>query len=179
MQRIIEKAKKIRLVIFDVDGVLTDGSLIYGKNGIEQQVFNVHDGQGMKFLLESGVQIAIITARASEIIVERTEALGVVHVYQGNSNKLPAYEDLKKKLQLSDEEIAYIGDDIPDLPILYRVGLPITVADAPQITKQYVCWVTESKGGKGAAREVCDLIMSAQGTYQGIVEKYLQRQTVL
>ena len=175
MQHITEKAAKIRLVIFDIDGVLTDGSLIYGKSGIEQKVFHVRDGQAMKFLLDTGVQIAIITARESDIVTQRMHALGITHVYQGNLDKLPAYEDLKLKLNLKDEQIAYVGDDMPDLPILRRVGLGVTVADAPKIIKQYAYWTTTANGGKGAAREVCETIMEAQGTYQAIIDKYLQR----
>lgn len=175
MTQLIEKAKKIRLVIFDVDGVLTDGSLIYGKQGIEQKIFHVHDGQGMKFLIDSGVEIAIITARESEIINQRMHALGVKYIYQGNIDKLPAYEDLKKKLQLTDEQIAYVGDDMPDLPMLVRVGLPITVADSHKTIQQYAHWITKANGGRGAAREVCDMIMEAQGTYQAAVDSFLHR----
>lgn len=175
LNSIIEKAKKIRLVIFDVDGVLTNGVLHYGKNGPEHKEFHVHDGQGIKLLIDSGIQVGIITACTSEVIAHRMKHLGVTHVYQGNTDKLPAYQDLKQKLQLSDEEIAYVGDDIPDLVLLSRVGLPISVPNAPKVMHQYVNLVTQSKGGKGAVREVCDLIMQAQGTYQTAIDKFLQR----
>jgi len=170
----IEKAKKIRLVIFDVDGVLTNGALIYGQNGSEYKEFHVHDGFGLRMLQKSGVQIAIITAKNSEIVAQRAKDLKIQHVYQGQENKIPAFEDLKTKLQLSDEEIAYVGDDLPDLPLIRRVGLGVTVANAPAIMQQYAAWITKAKGGKGAAREVCDLIMEAQGSYQAMVKSYIE-----
>lgn len=175
MNTLIEKAKKIRLVAFDVDDVLTAGGMSYGSEGIEAKHFHVHDGQGMKHLLQTGVDVAIITACKSPIIKRRMEDLGIKHVYQAQLNKLTAYEELKQKLNLQDEEIAYTGDDLPDLPILSRVGLAITVANAPKIMQEHVHWTTQNKGGKGAAREVCDFIMHAQGTYQTIIDSYLPR----
>ncbi|HEX2548347.1 MAG TPA: HAD-IIIA family hydrolase [Gammaproteobacteria bacterium] len=175
MQSLIDKAKDIRLVIFDVDGVLTAGVLSYDHQGIESKHFHVHDGQGMKFLKKSGVEIAIITTCQSEIIKRRMQDLGVTHTYQGHFDKLPAYEDVKQKLNLQDNQIAYVGDDLPDLPMLLRVGLAVTVANAPKIIQDNVHWITKAKGGKGAAREVCDFIMQAQGTYQTMINSYLQR----
>ena len=175
MNDLIDKAKKIRLVTFDVDGVLTAGGMLYGQDGIEAKHFNVHDGQGMRHLLQTGVDVAIITACKSPIIQRRMQDLGITHVYQQQTNKLVAYEDLKQKLNLTDEQIAYIGDDLPDLPILARAGLAITVANAPKIMQEYAHWITQKKGGKGAAREVCDFIMQAQGTYQTIIDSYLAR----
>ncbi|MCD6038901.1 MAG: kdsC [Gammaproteobacteria bacterium] len=175
MESLIEKAKKIRLLTFDVDGVLTAGGMHYGKEGIESKHFHVHDGQGIRHLLQTGVNIAVITACKSPIVKRRMEDLGITHIYQAQSDKKMAYENLKEKLQLSDEEIAYAGDDFPDLPILNRVGLAITVANAPKIMQQYVHWTTKNKGGKGAAREICDFIMQAQGTYQSILDFYLAR----
>lgn len=173
MQTLQEKAKKIRLVIFDVDGVLTSGELIYNSHGIERKEFHVHDGQGMKLLQKSGVEIGIITTCTSEAIKRRMQDLQIAHVYQGQIEKLHAYEDLKQKLQLSDEHIAYVGDDLPDLPILRRVGLAISVANAPKIIKEHATWITQKEGGKGAAREVCELIMHAQDTYQTLMNAYL------
>lgn len=176
MKPIIEKAKKVRLLLLDIDGVLTDGSLIYGKEGVEQKMFHVSDGQGMLFLMRSGVDIGVITAGSvSEIISARMKSLGIQHVYQGNLDKLPAYEDVKTKLQLQDDQIAYVGDDLPDLPVLRRVGLPITVSNAHQTMHQHVSWITRAHGGNGAVREVCNLIMEAQGTYQSIVNEFLNR----
>lgn len=175
MDTLIEKAKKIQLLALDVDGVLTPGNMSYGKEGIESKHFNAHDGQGMRHLLKTGIHIAIITACKSPIIKLRMEDLGVMHVYQQQSDKLLAYEKVKQQLNLTDEQIAYVGDDLPDLPILSRAGFAITVASAPKIMQQYVHWTTQKKGGKGAAREVCDFIMMAQGTYQTIVDSYLPR----
>jgi 3-deoxy-D-manno-octulosonate 8-phosphate phosphatase (KDO 8-P phosphatase) len=175
MECILEKAKQIRLALFDVDGVMTAGALYYGSQGIESKHFHVHDGQGMKLLQKSGVMIGIITTCQSDIVKRRMHDLGIEHVYQGQVDKLPAYEDIKQKLNLQDQHIAYVGDDLPDLPILDRVGLAITVCNAPKVMHQYVHWVTKKKGGKGAVREVCELIMQAQNTYQSIIHSYLQR----
>jgi 3-deoxy-D-manno-octulosonate 8-phosphate phosphatase (KDO 8-P phosphatase) len=175
METISERAKNIKLVIFDVDGVLTAGTLSYGNDGIEVKNFHVHDGQGIKLLKQSGVDVGIITTCKSSIVKKRMQDLGINHLYQGQIDKLPAYEELKLKLNLNDEEIAYVGDDLPDLPMLKRVGLAITVSNAPKIIQQHTHWITKAKGGKGAAREVCDFIMQAQGTYQTIIDSYLQR----
>ena len=173
METLINKAKHIRLAIFDVDGVLTPGRLSYSPEGIEYKDFHVHDGQGIKLLKKSGVLTGIITTCRSDIVKRRMQDLNIDHVYQGHTDKLPPYEELKNKLHLQDHEIAYVGDDLPDLPILTRVGLAVTVANAPHIMKEHVHWVTKAKGGRGAAREVCDFIMQAQGTYQSILSAYL------
>jgi 3-deoxy-D-manno-octulosonate 8-phosphate phosphatase (KDO 8-P phosphatase) len=170
---LVQKAKAIKLVIFDVDGVLTSGNLTYSVNGIELKDFNVQDGQGIKLLQSTGVAVAIITAKSSPIIAKRMADLNINYFYQGDSNKLPAYLDLKSKLNLDDTEIAYVGDDLPDLPILRRVGLPITVPNATAIMQEYTQWVTQCWGGKGAVREVCDFIMQAQETYHTAIAPYL------
>ncbi|MEO8401279.1 MAG: HAD family hydrolase [Gammaproteobacteria bacterium] len=175
METLVQKAKKIRLVIFDVDGILTTGKLFYGNNGIELKAFHVYDGIGLKMLQQSGVTVAIITARQSEAVTKRMQDLKINHVYQGQSDKLIAYQELKQKLNLEDEQIAFVGDDLPDLPILRRTGLSITVPNAPVIMQEYTNLVTHTRGGYGAAREVCELIMRAQGTFQGLVDAYVQR----
>ena len=175
MNNLTDKAKNIRLIIFDVDGVLTTGYLTYGPQGIEVKNFHVHDGQGMKLLKKSGVEIGVITTCQSDIIKRRMQDLGVEHLYTGRVDKLPAYEDLKQKLQLTDQQIAYVGDDLPDLPMLKRVELAITVPNAHPLIQQHAHWITKAKGGKGAVREVCDFIMQAQGTYQTLINSYLQR----
>lgn len=175
MQNIIDLAKKIRLVIFDVDGVLTAGELMYDANGISRKDFHVLDGQGMKLLQKTGVKIGIITTCKSPTTARRMQDLEIEYVYQGQVEKLAAYEDLKQKLQLSDEQVAYVGDDLPDLPILRRVGLPISVPNAAPIIHQHASWVTNKKGGQGAAREVCELIMNAQNTFQTILNSYLEK----
>jgi 3-deoxy-D-manno-octulosonate 8-phosphate phosphatase (KDO 8-P phosphatase) len=175
MKTTAEKARPIRLVISDVDGVLTTGALFYQADGTELKVFNVQDGLGIKMLQQTGVNVAIITARTSEAVAQRMRDLKVEHVYQGQANKLPAYEELKQKLHLTDQEIAYIGDDLPDLPLLRRVGFSVTVPNAPQIIQEHAAWITCAEGGKGAVRELCELIMQAQGTYQPVIDSYLQR----
>lgn len=175
MDHLIEKAKPIRLAIFDVDGVLTDGKLHYGPSGIEYKEFHVHDGQGMKYLQKSGVELGIITACTTSIVAKRMQDLGIKYVYQGIHDKVAAYEDLKQKLNLTDKEIAYVGDDLPDLPLICRVGLGVTVANAPSIMQKHAAWVTKAKGGHGAVREVCEFIMHAQGTLTSLIDSHLQR----
>ncbi len=171
---LIDKAKKIRLLIADVDGVLTNGSLFYGSQGSEIKEFSVHDGLGMKLLEKSGVHLAIITAKQSQTVAIRMQDLNIKHVYQGQSNKLLAYEELKQKLNLNDAEIAYIGDDLPDLPLLRRVGLSVSVPNAPKVMHEHVAWVTQAAGGQGAVRELCEFIMKAKGTYDAMIASYLE-----
>ena len=173
MQDLLEKASRIRLVIFDVDGVLTDGSLYLGDDGQEYKAFNSRDGHGMKMLQNSGVAIGIITGRTSQVVSHRMGSLGIEHVYQGQQDKLPAFEELLQKLALAPEQVAYVGDDVVDLPILIRVGLAIAVQDAHPLVKQHSHWITPSAGGRAAAREVCELIMQAQGTLDGQLKHYL------
>ncbi|MEJ2309236.1 MAG: 3-deoxy-manno-octulosonate-8-phosphatase KdsC [Gammaproteobacteria bacterium] len=173
MQDLDVKARQIRLVIFDVDGVLTDGSLFLGDDGQEYKAFHSKDGHGMVMLQESGVQIAIITGRTSEVVRIRMQSLGIEHVFQGKRDKRPAYDDLRRVTGLSDEQIAYVGDDVVDLPVMSRVGLAIAVGDAHPMVKQHAHWTTPSGGGRGAAREVCEMLMQAQGSLQEKLDGYL------
>ncbi len=173
MQAILERAARVRLAIFDVDGVLTDGSLFLGDDGQEYKAFHSRDGHGMVMLQGSGVHLAVISGRSSEVVRIRMEGLGITQVYQGQRDKLPAYEELKRCLGLSDEAIAYVGDDIVDLPVLRRVGLAVAVADAHPLVRQHAHWSTTAPGGRGAAREVCELIMEAQGTLGAATQAYL------
>jgi len=173
MQDIQKKAANIRLVIFDVDGVLTDGSLYIGDDGQEYKAFHSKDGHGMVMLQQSGVEIAIITGRSSEVVRIRMASLGIQRVYQGKREKLPAYEELKQITGFDDEQIAYVGDDVVDLPVMTRGGLAVAVQDAHALTKQHAHWVTPGNGGRGAAREVCELIMDAQGTLRSSLQHYL------
>jgi len=167
------RAAAIKLVIFDVDGVLTNGTLFYGDDGQEYKAFHSRDGHGMKMLQASGVDIGIITGRSSEVVKHRVQNLDIKHVYQGQIDKLPAFERLRNKLKLSPEQIACVGDDVVDLPIMLRVGLAITVQDGHDMVKQHAHWITRLGGGQGAAREVCELIMDAQGTLESAILKYL------
>jgi 3-deoxy-D-manno-octulosonate 8-phosphate phosphatase (KDO 8-P phosphatase) len=169
MQDILERAARIRLVIFDVDGVLTDGSLYIGDDGQEYKAFHSRDGHGMVMLQATGVTIGVITGRTSEVVRIRMQSLGIAHLFQGCRDKLPAYEALKADLGLDDEVIAYVGDDLVDLPIMRRVGLAIAVADAHHLVRGHAHLTTQTAGGRGAAREVCELIMEAQGTLDQLV----------
>ena len=173
MDQIKAKAQKIKLVIFDVDGVLTDGSLFYGDDGQEYKAFQARDGHGMKMLQKSGVDIAIITGRQSEVVAHRAKNLNIDHVYQGQLEKLPAFKTLLEKLDLLPEEVAYVGDDVVDLPIMIRVGLAVTVKDGHELVKKHAHWVTENCGGHGAAREICEFIMQAQGTWEPLIQEYV------
>ncbi|WP_455366197.1 3-deoxy-manno-octulosonate-8-phosphatase KdsC [Kaarinaea lacus] len=173
MEEVLNRAKNVKLVIFDVDGVLTDGSLFYGDDGQEYKAFHSRDGHGMKMLQETGVQIGIITGRTSEVVLHRMKNLQVQHIYQGRLEKLPAFEELISKLGITPEHVAYVGDDVVDLPIMTRVGLAITVPGAHDLAKQYAHWITSQPAGAGAAREICEMIMKAQGTYDALIAKYL------
>lgn len=173
MQDILEKAARIRLVIFDVDGVLTDGSLFLGDDGQEYKAFNSRDGHGMKMLQDNGVVIAVITGRTSKVVSLRMASLGIEHVYQGARDKAPAYIELRTRLGLDDAQIAYVGDDVVDLPVMRRVGLAIAVQDAHALVKKHAHWQTPSRGGRGAARDVCELLMEAQGKLNVELDKYL------
>lgn len=170
---LIKKAAKIKLAVFDVDGVLTDGKLILGENGNEYKSFHVRDGHGLVMLLESGCKIAVITARSSKIVAERMASLGIEYVYQGEKNKGARLMQLIEELGIEREQVAYTGDDVIDLPAMIKVGLPIAVADARPEVKQHADWVTEDRGGQGAVREVCELIMKAQGTFDDQIKAYL------
>ena len=156
------KAAKIKLVIFDVDGVLTDGRLYFAPNGEELKVFYVHDGLGIKLLQEAGITVAIISSRESPIVVQRFGSLGVRYIYQGQADKRPAFDQLLKELKINAEHVAYVGDDLPDLPLIQQAGLGIAVANAQPAVKQHADWQTTLKGGKGAAREVCEFILQAK-----------------
>lgn len=173
MQDIMALAKEIKLLILDVDGVLTDGRLYFTPDGQELKVFNTLDGHGIKQLQKSGVAVAIITGRQSPAVEKRARDLGIVHCYQGQENKRIPFEDLIKKLNLPLSEIAYAGDDLPDLPIMKKVGLSIAVANAHITVTQHAHMTTRSRGGEGAVREICDLIMQAQNTLSLCEEGYL------
>ena len=170
---LMQRAAAIKLVLFDVDGVLTDGSLFIGDDGQEYKAFNSKDGLGIRMLQDSGVEVGIITGRTSDVVRHRMKNLGVTHLYQGQQHKLPAYEKLLAELGLEPEQTAYVGDDVVDLPILRRAGLAVVVADAHPLAKRHAHWETQFPGGRGAAREVCELIMEAQGTLDQQTEAYL------
>ena len=169
-----KKIKPIRLFILDVDGTLTSGRLYYYGNQVEEmRDFHIHDGMGIKLLQKTGIKIAVISGKNSSSVEKRLQDLNIEHIYLGHEDKLPIYENLKQTLQLQDHEIAYMGDDLPDLPLLIRAGFSATVTNAPEIIKQYVNFITDNKPGQGAVREVCELIMKTQNSYQSVIQSYL------
>lgn len=168
-----EKAAHIRCLICDVDGVLTDGNIYMMADGSELRSFHVHDGMGLKFLMNSGIQVAIITTSKVSVIDHRMKQLGITHYYRGQVNKISAYEHLKQTLQLSDQAFAYIGDDLPDWEIMQQVGLSIAVGDAVEAVAKKADWVTHKNGGHGAVREVCDALMAFNNTTELALKTYL------
>ena len=172
MQQIYAKARAIRLAIFDVDGVLTDGALYLSDSGDEIKAFNSRDGHGLKMLHASGVELAIITGRTSRGVELRARNLGIELLFQGVSDKARVYAELLAGRALAAGATAFMGDDVVDLPVLRRCGLALTVPAAPLAVKLYADYVTRADGGRGAVREVCELIMHAQGTLARELEAY-------
>jgi 3-deoxy-D-manno-octulosonate 8-phosphate phosphatase (KDO 8-P phosphatase) len=160
---LLERARRIRLLALDVDGVLTDGRLYFDQQGNEMKAFSTRDGMGIKALLRFDIDLALITGRQSRIVADRASQLGIKHVYQGRDDKLNALQELMSQTGVSEQSICYAGDDWLDLPVLERVGLSVAPADAAPLVLERVHWVTASGGGKGAVREICDLILAAQG----------------
>jgi 3-deoxy-D-manno-octulosonate 8-phosphate phosphatase (KDO 8-P phosphatase) len=157
------KLKKLRLLLFDVDGVMTDGRLIYGDDGTEYKTFDAQDGYGIARALERGLKVGIITGRVSSVVDRRARELGVTDVYQNSFNKVSPFEEMKRKYGLKDEEVAYMGDDAFDLPLLEKVGVGIAPGNAVEEVKRRVDIVTKARGGRGAIREAIDLILRSQG----------------
>jgi len=175
MQKIYDKAKRIRLAVFDVDGVMTDGTLYLTDSGEEIKGFNSRDGHGMKMLQDSGVEIAFLTGRTSRCVELRAQDLGIKLVFQGAADKGRVLTDLLAARKIEASATAYMGDDVVDLPALLRCGLALTVPDAPPLVKQHADYVTQAGGGRGAVREVCELIMHAQGMLEGLLTTYLKQ----
>jgi 3-deoxy-D-manno-octulosonate 8-phosphate phosphatase (KDO 8-P phosphatase) len=173
MQTIIEKAKQLKLLILDVDGVLTDGKLFFDDNGKEYKSFHARDGHGIKLLQQTGVQVAVISGRKSLPVALRMKHLGIAHIYQGHEDKRAAFAEILAKMNITAAQAAHVGDDVLDLPIMTQVGLAIAVQDAHFAVKQRAHWCTPSAGGQGAVREVCDFIMQAQGSFDSILNSYL------
>ena len=173
MEQLNETARRIELVIFDVDGVLTDGSLFIGDDGQEYKAFNSKDGHGIRMLQECGIRAAILTGRQSEVVKHRTRDLGIELVMQGYRDKRPAFEALLKETSLTPEVIAYVGDDVVDLPVMKQVGLAIAVADAHPMVLEHADWITRAAGGRGAARDVCEFLIQARGMLDEKLASYL------
>ena len=173
MESLESLAQRVELIIFDVDGVLTDGSLFIGDDGQEYKAFNSKDGHGIRMLHDAGVQSAILTGRQSDVVAHRARDLGIDRVMQGHRDKRPAFAELLVQTGLSPDVIAYVGDDVVDLPVMTQVGLAIAVNDAHPMVKRHAHWTTAAKGGCGAAREVCEFLMQSRGVLDTILEGYL------
>jgi 3-deoxy-D-manno-octulosonate 8-phosphate phosphatase (KDO 8-P phosphatase) len=158
-----QRAARIRLVAFDVDGTLTDGRLWYTEDGRELKVFHAHDGHGLKRLLANGIEVALVTARISRPVALRAEELGITHVYQGQSDKRACMIELQQALELARDATCFVGDDLSDVPAMEVCGLAVAVANAHPQVVPYAQWQTRRPGGDGAVREVCDLLLAAQG----------------
>lgn len=169
-----EELKKIKLLLLDVDGVLTDGKIIYDDQGLETKFFSVKDGLGIRLLLKYGLEVAIITGRISQVVQHRCANLGIKKVYQGVSNKVATFKQIIEESALSAEEVAYMGDDLPDLPLFDVVGVPIAVADACELVKKKACIITRADGGKGAVREVCEMLLKAQRLWDKVITSFYQ-----
>jgi len=170
----LDRARAVRLLLLDVDGVLTDGSLLYTDDGRELKVFNSRDGFGISLLHRAGIATGIITARQGGAVAARAAQLGITHLVQGIRDKRTAYYDILAQTHLDAAQVAYVGDDWLDLPILARVGLAVAVADAVEEVRGVAHYVTRQPGGRGAVREVCDLILEAQGMREKLLARYLE-----
>ena len=173
MQEVFDKAKQVRLLALDVDGVLTDGSLYFSNSGDELKAFSILDGLGIKLLMENSIDVAIITGRRSQLVQQRADNLGIPHVIQGREDKLTALNELRSTLGLELANIAYIGDDLPDLSAIRQVGLGITVANGHRYVAEHADWQTRAEGGKGAVREAAELILQAQDKLLSSWQTYL------
>jgi 3-deoxy-D-manno-octulosonate 8-phosphate phosphatase (KDO 8-P phosphatase) len=171
---LIARAQKVRLIAFDVDGVMTDGTLFLADDGQEYKGFNSLDGHGLKMLKGSGVELAIITGRTSRVVENRARNLGIEIVHQGAHDKLVVYEALCRELNIDCDATAYMGDDVVDLPVMRRAGLAITVPAAPDLVKAYSHYTTTRAAGRGAVREACEFLMRAQGTLDAALAPYLK-----
>ena len=171
-RELLKIARNIKFLILDVDGVLTDGSIILDNEGNEFKSFHVRDGHGIKMLMRAGIKVALITGRYSKVVDRRAHELGITEVFQKCRDKRIAYSQLAEKYSLNDNEIAYIGDDIIDIPLLKRSGFPVVVADADDEVKAVAKMITKKVGGRGAVREVCDFLLKAKGLWQDIINGY-------
>ncbi|MGD8916673.1 MAG: HAD-IIIA family hydrolase [Syntrophobacterales bacterium] len=166
------RAARIKLLVLDVDGVLTDGTLVWHANGQESKVFHVHDGHGIRLLQRAGIEAAFLTGRMSQVVDDRARDLGIKLVVQGSRNKLADYEHILQLRELGDQSVAYVGDDLVDVPVFRRVGLAVTVADGASHILPYCHASTLNKGGRGAVREVCEFLLQVQGKWEEITAVY-------
>jgi 3-deoxy-D-manno-octulosonate 8-phosphate phosphatase (KDO 8-P phosphatase) len=167
-----DRIRNVKVLVLDVDGVLTDGRIILSDDGQETKCFNVRDGHGLKMIRRAGIEVMLLTGRKSLVVEHRARELGVERVYQGALDKLAVLEEILTSTGLSPGQVAYMGDDIVDLPVLRRAGFSVTVSDAHEDVLQAVDLVTRNAGGRGAVREVCEIILKAQGKWEGLMERY-------
>ena len=167
-----EKLQNIKLLLLDVDGVLTDGKIVYTDSGEQIKAFDVKDGHGLKLLMRSGVEVVLITGRESKVVLHRARDLGIQEVYQKITNKIEIYEKILKEKNLEDIHVGFVGDDLIDIPVLRRVGFSAAVEDAIPEVKEIVDYVTSKKGGEGAVREVCELLLKSQNKWEELTERY-------
>ncbi len=167
-----EKLNSIKLLLLDVDGVLTDGGIIYNDKGVETKIFNVKDGFGIRLLMDAGINVGIITGRRSEVLHHRCKNLGINLIFDGIQNKGAILDDIIKKTDLPGHKIAFMGDDLPDLSLFKKVGFSIATADAHEVLQRNADMVTLQKGGKGAVREVCEKILQAKGLWDDILKSF-------
>lgn len=166
------RLKRIKLLILDVDGVMTDGRIIFDSNGVESKFFNVKDGHGIKMIQRAGIEVAIISGRQSQVVANRAAELGIERVFQKATDKRAPYSQLLADTGLTDAEVAFIGDDLIDIPLLRRVGFAAAPADAVAEVRPFVHLLTNKNGGWGAVREVCDLLLQAQGRWDELTARY-------
>ena len=167
-----ERLKKIKLLILDVDGVMTDGRIIFDSNGVESKFFNVKDGHGIKMLQRTGIEVGIISGRESQVVANRAVELGIAQVYQKSLDKLVPYRQMLEATGLADEQVAFMGDDVIDIPLLKRVGFASAPADAVAEVIPFAHFVAKNRGGWGAVRELCDLIIKGQGNWESVTSRY-------
>ena len=167
-----QQLKSIKILILDVDGVLTDGRVIYTDSGEEIKRFDVRDGHGLKLLMRSGIEVILLTGRESKVVLHRARDLGIEHVYQKALNKIEVYKTIIAQRNLEDKEVGFVGDDLVDLPVLRKVGFSAAVPDAVPEVKEIVDYITTKKGGEGAVREICELLLKAQNKWEAVTEKY-------
>jgi len=172
MDSLTQRALSIKWLLLDVDGVLTDGKLYFGNQGEELKAFNIQDGLGIKLLQRNGISVGIVTGRTSQLVANRARDLGIQIVVQGREDKLAAIQELISESGLRLNEVAYMGDDLPDLSAIRAVGLSMTVANAVAAVKQDVHWISQHRGGEGAVREACEWILEAQGKWQNVLQHY-------
>ncbi|MFZ5518559.1 MAG: KdsC family phosphatase [Candidatus Zhuqueibacterota bacterium] len=164
--------QKVRVLLLDVDGVLTDGSVILGSGGAELKVFNIHDGLAIRLASAAGIHVGIITSRSSEAVTQRAAELGIEIVHQGAKDKSVAYQTILEELQASDDAVCYVGDDLPDWSLIKKAGVGVAVADACEEVKQIAAYVTTRHGGQGAVREVVEMILKSQGLWDDVIQPY-------